>query len=177
MSTHNPTIETHVPVTVDIPEEATDLLVGRPDIPPPSLWQHAVEVTHRTSGKRAVVARMDWSTNMFRAYYPDEGERDATGRPAGRFAERSEWEHCREWKPSVTLSPKELARQAAREQLEKEIAKLDARGLAAVSVLCDDPEPAKALAKLEALRHLGVVQVSSEAAQMAVAEVKKGGGK
>jgi len=159
-----PTIETHIPLTEEIPPEPTELAVGRPDIPPPSLWQHSVKVVHKVTGKTAIVQRVDWAMNMFRAYYPDEG----------RFAERTEWEHCRNWDVAVTFSPKELERQRARAQLDEEIAKLDPKGFAAVTVLCDDPDPARALAKLEALRQLGVVKASPEAAAHVVAEVKKG---
>lgn len=176
-----PTIETHVPVKVgadEIPEEGNELAVGRPDLPTPSLWQRAVRATHKVTGRRAIVHRVDWATNMFRAFYPDEGDPDpATGRPKGRYSERTEWEHCRDWQVEVTFSPRELERQKARAQLEVELSTLDAADLAAVSVLCDDADPAKALAKLEALRRLGVIKASSEAAQMAVAEVRKGQGR
>ncbi len=169
-----PSIETHIPVKVEIPAEGDDLAVGRPDLPPPSLWQQSVQVTHKKTGRPAVVARVDWATNMFRAYYPDEGPKGVDGKPSGRYSQRTEWEHCRDWEPTVTFSPRELERQAARELLEEEIGKLDAKSLAAVSVLCDDPDPAKALAKLEALRQMGVIRATSEVAQVAVAEVTKG---
>lgn len=180
---NTPSIETHVPLQVHIPEEPRELAVGRPDIPPPSLWKGSVKVrtahTHRWgAGKEAVVVRVDHSTNMFRAFYPDEGPiDDTTGKPVGRFAERTEWEHCRDWTVEVTFSPKELERQAARMKLESEIALLDKTSLAAVSILCDDADPVKALAKLEALRQLGIVKASSEAAQVVIAETTKKGGK
>lgn len=170
-----PSIDTHVPVTAEMPNEATDLAVGRPDLPVPSLWQKAVQVKHKITGKVAVVATVDHAMNMFRAFYPDEGDIDLdTGRPKGRFSARTDWEQFKNWDVAVTFSPRELERQAAMARLHTEIAKLDATGLAAVTVLCDDPDPTKALAKLEALRALGVVKVSTEVAQVAVAEVKKG---
>lgn len=169
-----PSLATHVPVKVDLPDEDTELSVGRDDLPTPSLWQRSVEAKHKITGRRAVVARVDWATNMFRAFYPDEGDPGPDGKPTGRFAERTEWEHCRDWDVAVTWSPQELERQAAQRKLQGEIATLDPKSLAAVSVLCDDTDPVKALAKLEALRQLGVVKTSAEAAQMAVAEVKKG---
>jgi hypothetical protein len=169
----SPSLETHVPVQVHVPSERNDVLVGRPDLPTPSLWQNSVLVTHRETKRRAVVHRVDWATNMFRPYYPDEGEVDPeTKKPKGRFAERTEWEHCRDWLVEVTFSPAELARQAARDRLEAEMALLDAKELAAVAVLCDDPDASKALAKLEALRALGIVKVSAAAAAEAVAEVQ-----
>lgn len=166
-----PTVETHVPITAEMPDESTELAVGRPDLRTPSLWQHSVKVTHKVTGREAVVARVDYGTNMFRAFYPNEGP-VIDGKPSGRFAERTEWENCRDWRVDVTFSPRELERQQARVQLEQEIAKLDANSLAAVTVLCDDPDPAKALAKLEALRRMGIIKTSSDVAQAAVAEVK-----
>lgn len=169
MSTHlAPTIDTHVPIIVEMPTEPNESTNDRPDLPVPSLWQKSVQARHKVSGKVAIVVRVDWSMNMFRGFYPDEGDLDEDKKPKGRFATRTEWEHCRDWEVSVTYSPKELARQEARAQLEAEIRKLDAKGLAAVRVLCDDDDPAKALAKLEALRQLGVVKVSAEAAVEAI---------
>ncbi len=168
-----PSIETHVPKTAEIPEEENELAVGRPDIPVPSLWQQSVRVVHKVTKQPAIVARVDWSMNMFRAYYPDEID-PKTG-DKGRFATRTEWQHCRDWDVEVTFSPRELERQAARQLLEDEISRLDAKSLAAVTVLCDDTDPEKALAKLTALKELGVVKVSVAAAKVAVDEVKKGG--
>ncbi len=37
-----PNINTHIPVTTELPTEANDLASGRPDEPVPSLWQQAV---------------------------------------------------------------------------------------------------------------------------------------
>lgn len=173
-----PSIDTHIPKTASLPAEPAHLSDGRPDLPTPSLWQNSVRCTHKVTGKPAIVVRVDYGTNMFRAFFPEEGDIDPdTQERKGRFAERTEWEHCANWDVEVTYSPKELERQAARAQLEMEISKLDATGLAAVTVLCDDPDPTKALAKLEALRALGVVKVSSEAAKVAVDAVKKAGAK
>jgi len=170
----NPTLDTHEPVKVHIPPENNELISGRPDLPTPSLWQKSVKVVHKLSGIEAVVVTVDYATMMFRAYYPDQGDIDEeTGKPKGRFADRTEWEHCREWNVAVTYTPRELERQKARAALDAEIARLDPRELAAVAVLCDDPDPAKALGKLEALRALGVVRVSSAAAQEAVAAVRE----
>lgn len=171
-----PSIATHIPVTVDeLPEEEADLASNRPDEPTPSLWQRSVKVRHKATGKPAIVHRVDWATNMFRAYYPDETSSDGK---QGRFAERTEWEHCRDWDVEVTFSPRELERQAASKRLHEEIAKLDEASMAAVAVLVDGDEPAKALAKIEALRKLGVIKASAEAAAVAVEETKaKRGGK
>lgn len=163
---HAPTIETHVPVVAELPDETNDLMMDmRQDIPPPNLWQKSVKAKHKLSGRSVVVARVDWATMMFRAYYPDED----------RFATRTEWEHCRDWDVEVTFSPKELERQAAKVKLDAEIAQLDAKSLAHVMILCEDPDPAKALAKLEALRAMGVIKASAPAVEAVVAETKKGG--
>ena len=165
----NPTISTHVPLTMDIPNEEQNVLTGRPDIPPPSLWQRSVRVTHKVTKKPAVVVRVDWATNMFRAFYPDE--MNASGE-LGRFAERTEWQHCRDWDVDVTFSPQELERQAARKLLEEEIAKLNREDLAAFSVFCDDPDPAKNLGKLHALRKMGVIKGEPEVVAVAMTEAK-----
>lgn len=170
----NPTIETHIPKTQEIPSESNDLAVGRADAPTPSLWQRSVKVVHKVTKKPAIVHRVDWGTNMFRAFYPTEGETDPnTGLPQGRFSERTEWEHCRDWDVEVTWSPKELERQAARKKLEEEINKLDAASIASVTVLCDDPDPAKALAKLEAMRAMGWIKGPAPVVAAAV-EKKRG---
>ncbi len=155
MSTHQaPSIDTHVPLLAELPKENNDSLVGRADIPPPSLWQHSVRCTHKVTKKPAIVVRVDWGTNMFRAYYPTERGPDGS---TGRYSERTEWEHCRDWDVEVTYSPAELERQAARKVLEAEIAQLDADDLAAVAVFCDDPDPAKNLGKLRALQRMGAI--------------------
>lgn len=182
-----PNPETHVPVKVHIPvkEDASSIAAGRPDLPPPSLWERSVKVVRKLDGKEAIVNSVDLRTMMFRAWYPDEGPvvaDEKTGQPvrAGRFADRTEWESCKDWNPSVVFSPKELERQAAQQLLDEEVAKLDQRELAAVSVLVDGDDPAKGLAKLEALRMLGIIKsvaVSQEALTPPVLppEPKKGG--
>ena len=168
----NPTIATHIPVTEEIPEEAAELAVGRPDAPTPSLWQRAVRVKRKVDGKTAVVQRVDWYTNMFRAFYPDEGEIGENGKPAGRFSERTEWEHCANWDVEVTFSPSELERQAAARALQDEMSKLNAAEIGLVSVLCDDPDPAKALAKLHAMRNAKLIGGGVDALAAAVDEVR-----
>lgn len=149
-----PSIDTHIPVTQAI-EKQDAHLHERPDLPVPSLWQKSVKVVHKLTKQPAIVARIEHATMQFRAYYPDQ--LDETGNP-GRFASRTEWEQCANWDVEVTYSPKELDRQVARKRLTDELAAMDADSLAAVSVLCDDMDPEKALAKLEALRRLGVVK-------------------
>src|SRR5690606_21902389 len=120
--------------------------------------QQSVRVRHKVTGRVAVVARIDHGMNMFRPYYPD----------TKTFAPRTHWEHCREWDVEVTFSPKELERRAATEQLEQELAELDADAMAAFVALVDEDDPAKALGKLEALRRLGVIKAPPEAAQAVV---------
>lgn len=165
-----PSIETHIPLTVaELPNEPAELAADRPDAPTPSLWQRSVKVKHKVTGKPAIVHKVDHGTMMFRAYYPDELNKDGG---IGRFAERTEWEHCRDWDVEVTFSPRELERQAARAQLEAEISRLDAKELALVSVLCDDPDATKALAKLEAMRSAGLIKGAPEVVAVAVDEVK-----
>ncbi len=171
-----PNISTHVPLTANLPKESNDLSVGRPDLPTPSLWQEAVQCTHKVTKKVAVVARVDWGTNMFRAFYPDEGEIDpTTSKPKGRFSERTEWEQCNAWDVAVTFSPRELERQKALTLLEDEMGRLDPTESAAVMVLVDGDDPVRGLAKLEALRRLGVIKMSPAAAQVVMAETKKAG--
>jgi len=154
----NPSIATHVPLTAEIPEENQGQLTGRPDLPAPSLWQGKVKVRHRTTGKPAVIVRVDHAMMMFRAYYPTDND------GAGRFSERTEWEHCRNWEPEVTFSPAELERQAALKLFEEEIGKLDGRQLATAKLLCDDPDPNKALAKFRLLIDSGMLTLPDSAA-------------
>ncbi len=170
-----PNIETHIARTFDeMPKEDVEI-VERPDLPVPSLWQKAVSVKRKADGKLAVVAKIDHAMMMFRAFFPNEGDVDPdTGKPKGKFSSRTEWEQCAQWDVEVTYSPKELARQAAQAQLDVEIAKLDKTSMGRVMVLCDDPDPAKALAKLHVLLEMGALKVSPEAAQ-AVVESRKGG--
>lgn len=173
---NQPTIETHIPVHGELPEEPVHE-ADRKDIPVPSLWQPGVRVFHRQTKRRAVIVRADHATNMFRAFYPDDGPLNEAGVPEGRFSTRTEWEQFANWEVETTFSPRELERQAAAAKLSEEIAQLDPTSLAAVSVLCDDTDPVKALAKLEALRALGVVKASAAAARVVVEAVNKKGGK
>lgn len=174
MNTHQvPSIETHIPKTEAVPNEPNELAVGRPDAPTPSLWQRSVKVKHKVTGRPALVHKVDWSMNMFRAFFPEEGEIDPeTGRPVGKFSERTEWEHCANWDVEVTFSPAELERQAAKTRLSEEIAKLEGRSLALATMLCDDPDPAKALGKLELMISAGLIQGSPDALTAAAAEVR-----
>ncbi len=170
----SPSIETHVPVTGELPKEGVDLAVGRPDLPTPSLWQTSVQVAHKVTKRRAIVARVDYGTNMFRAFYPDEGETGPEGKPLGRFSERTEWEQCHAWDVSVTFSPRELERQKARAMFEDEILKLDPNEYAAVTALVDGDDPVKGLAKLEALRRLGVLKAAPATVHAAMNDKKAG---
>lgn len=174
MNTHLvPSIETHIPKTEAVPDEPAELAVGRPDAPTPSLWQRSVKVRHKVTGRPALVHKVDWAMNMFRAFFPEEGDVDPeTGKPLGRFAERTEWEHCANWDVEVTFSPAEIERQAARARLSEAIAKLEGKSLALATVLCDDPDPAKALGKLELLISTGVIQGPVDALAAAAAEAR-----
>lgn len=153
-----PSIDTHVPLTAELPPENQGQLVGRPDLPTPHLWQGKVKVKHKATGRPAVVVRVDYGMMMFRAYYPEDNN------GAGRFSERTEWEHCHAWEVEVTWSEAELERQAAAKLLEEQIAKLDAKQIALARVLCDDKDPNKALAKLRLLIQGGLVKMPEEVA-------------
>lgn len=160
----NPNIETHVAETADLPGEDYGNLVGREDLPVPSLWQPKVKVTHKRTGRKAVIFRIDHGMQMFRAFYPDED----------RLATRTEWEQCKDWDVDVTFSPAELERQAAMAKLEEEINKLDARSIGLARVLCDDADPNKALAKMNLLVQSGMLTpMSAEAAEALIAEPKR----
>jgi len=165
-----PHVSTHIAEVAELPQEPEDHVEDRPDEPTPSLWQKSVKVTHKVSGRDAIVVRVDWYTNMFRAFYPDE--RNDKGE-LGRFATRREWEHCHDWHVKTTYSPSELARQAAVALLEQELAKLDAKDLALVQVLCDDPDPNKNYAKMMALRAAGLIKATPEVMAAAVEKGKK----
>jgi len=157
-----PNAETHVPIKVHIPADTDWNGAGRPDIPPPSLWEHSVKVVRKIDGREAIVRVIDLATMQFRAYWPDTNESDS----------RATWQHCRDFNVAVTFSPKELEKQAARNAYEAEVAKLDAKELAAVSVLVDGDDPIKALGKLEALRALGLIKARPDVAAQAIAEAK-----
>lgn len=154
----NPNLDTHVAELGELPENDHGQLVGRPDLPVPSLWQERVKLKHKRNGTIATIFRVDHSTCMFRPYFPDEK----------RLATRTEWENFKDWEIQVTYSPTELARQAAAQVLEDEIAKLDARSIGLARVLCDDPDPSKALAKMQLLVQSGMLTPMSVAAAEAV---------
>ena len=157
MST-GPSIATHIPVTMELPDEPDRGDVDRPVMPTPSLWQVGVKVKHRETGREAVVRRIEYATNQFRAWFPNEGESGEDGKPRGRWSERTQWERCDDWKPEVTLSPAELERQKIRAEFEGELAKVDPAMFEDIKVLCDDADPAKALAKLKAYRRMGAMK-------------------
>jgi len=168
-----PHVATHVAETAELPQEPLDQIEDRPDEPTPSLWQRSVKVQHKVSGREAVVVRVDYYTNMFRAFYPDERDKDGA---LGRYGTRREWEHCHDWHVRSTFSPAELGRQAALAKLERELeemAQTDPKGLALVQVLCDDPDPNKNFAKIQALRAAGLIKASAEVASAAVEAKKK----
>lgn len=165
-----PHVATHVAETAELPQEPLDQIEDRPDEPTPSLWQRSVRVQHKVSGREAVVVRCDYYTNMFRAFYPDERAGDGS---MGRYGTRREWEHCHDWHVRSVFSPAELDRQAAIAKLEVELAKLDAKDLALVQVLCDDPDPNKNFAKMQALRAAGLIKASTEVMSAAVDAKKR----
>jgi hypothetical protein len=154
----SPNHETHVPIKVEVPPDNDWNGSGRPPEPTPSLWQQGVKVMHKLTGKVGVVRVVDHYTNQFRAHYPETGEND----------DRTTWNSCHEWNVAVTLSPAEAEKQRAREALEAEIAKLDPEELAAVDALVDGDDPKKGLAKLEALRKLGVIKAKASVVQSAI---------
>lgn len=168
-----PHVDTHIAERVELPPEPSDDEQDRPDEPTPSLWQNSVKVVHKLSQRTAVVVRVDWNMNMFRAYYPDERAKDGT---MGRFSSRREWEHCHDWLVQTTYSPAELDRQAAHTRLEAELddmARTDPKGLALAQALCDDPDPARNFAKLQKLREAGLIKSSAEVMTAAVEKGKK----
>lgn len=141
MSNQAPNHTTHTPIQVVVPTE-DDVLLERPKMPTPSLWQDGVQVTHKADRERkGVVRRVDWVTRQFRL----------VGAP------RTAWESFDQWDVLVEKSAAEMAKDAARAALAAELETLDADDLAAVEVLCDDPDPAKALTKLNAMRKLGII--------------------
>lgn len=132
---------THTPIQVVVPTE-DDVHVERPRAPTPSLWQEGVQVTHRADrSKHGVVRRVDYVTRQFRLV----------------GAVRTSWESFDEWDVLVEKSQAEKEKDVARDKLRAELDALDADDLAAVEVLCDDADPTKALAKLNAMRKLGIL--------------------
>jgi hypothetical protein len=142
----NPNAQTHVPVKVTIPLDDT-MSTERPYMPPPTLWQEGVKVKHKRTGRENIIRAVDLATQMFRPVFDEYGN----------AANRTHHEQMSEWDVLVELSPAEKERDLARQKLEAELAALPADDLAAVSVLIDDADATKALAKLEAMRRLGIV--------------------
>jgi hypothetical protein len=142
----NPNAQTHVPVRVEIPIDDV-ATTERAVIPPPSLWQEGVKVRHKTSGRENIVRAVDHMTCMFRPVYDEQGSP----------APRTHHEQMSQWDVVVELSPLEKERDLARQKLEAEIASLSPDDLASFQVLVDDPDPAKAMAKLEAMRRMGIL--------------------
>lgn len=161
-----PSIATHIAQTADIPAEDQGQITGRPDLPTPSLWQAKVKIRHKITGEPAIIARVDHGTMMFRAFYTHRENREGQ---MGRWSERTEWEHCRDWDVEVTFSPAELERQAAKKLLEERILQLDPQQIAMARLLCDDPDPNKALAKLTLMIQGGLVKIPESDAAAALA--------
>lgn len=156
----NPNAQTHVPVTVDVPAESAWTGEGRQYMEPPTLWKAGVKVVHKLTGREAVIYRMDLGTMQFRPFYLD------TQSHAGR----TEWESSRDWNVSVTLHPDEMAKRDVRKKLDAEISALDPDELEAMHALVDGDDPAKGLAKLNALRKLGVIKSKPAVAAVAIEE-------
>ncbi len=147
-----PTHETHIPLKAEIPPPPEEIQAERPYVHPPNLWQEGVKCKHKVTGQEAIVIRIDLGTMQFRPYYPE----------TQTHASRTEWQACAEWQVETTLSPKEVARQEALKQLQAEMAALDKTELAWASVLAADDDPAKSLAKLEAMRAGGFLKGKPE---------------
>jgi len=141
MSQQQPDHSTHQPIKVSIPTE-DDLHVERPRMPVPSIWQVGVQVTNKADPNRTGTVRaVDHSTRQFRLV----------------GSARTMWDVFDEWNVLVEKTPAEKAKDEARELLAIELESLDADDLAAVQILCDDEDPAKALAKLGAMRKMGIL--------------------
>lgn len=132
---------THTPIKVVIPTE-DDLVLERERLETPSIWQEGVQVTHKQDpDRKGVVRRVEYTTRQFRL----------VGQP------RTSWESFDNWNVLVEKTAAEKAKDAARIELEEELAALDADDLAAVQVLCDDDDATKALAKFNAMKRLGII--------------------
>lgn len=147
MSQNVPTHETHQPIQVTIPTE-DDVRAERGPMPVPSLWQVGVKATHKATRREVVVRVVDHKTNQFRAVGDD----------------RTTWQACADWDVLVEPTPQERKKDEARLTLQAEIAELDGEVLPLVEVLCDDPDPEKALAKLRAMRRAGMLGAPVEPA-------------
>lgn len=141
MTQQAPDHTTHQPIKVLIPTE-DDVLVQRERLPTPSLWQVGVQVTHKADQTRTGTVRVvDYVTNQFRLV----------------GSSRTMWESFEHWNVLVEKTPEEKAKDEARELFLLELESLDPDQLLAVEALCDDPDPAKALAKFNGLKKLGVI--------------------
>jgi hypothetical protein len=142
MNQQAPDHTTHTPVKVVVPTEEDVIGIERDRLPTPSLWQEGVQVSHRhDASRKGIVRRVEYVTRQFRLV----------------GAARTMWESFDNWIVLVEKSAAEKAKDEAREVLASELALLDADDLAAVEVLCDDPDPTKGLAKLNAMRKLGII--------------------
>jgi len=135
-----PTVATHRPVMAQLPADE-EVVHERAPIPPPTLWRPGVKVTHKATQREGVVRVVDLYTLQFRLV----GE------------SRTTWQAMKDWDVLVEPTEEERERQSAGDQLREELSKLDAEQLALVEVLVDDPDPRRALAKLHAMRKMGVV--------------------
>lgn len=83
------------------------------------------------------------------------------------------WQSMADWIPQTTLSEAEVLLQETRAKLHQELASLDKGELAAVEVLADDPDPARALAKIEAMRRLGIIKTTTPPTKAEVTNAKE----
>ena len=158
-----PSVETHIPEKGDLPPEEERLIADRPDAPTPSLWQRAVKVKHKATGEPAMVVRPLWDTNQFRAFYSERLD-PITG-AKGTYGNRTQFESFERWEVETTFSPLELERQTAAAALAEEVASLTEQERAMVALWCDDPDPNKNVAKLQALRTAGMIKSSGPKAK------------
>lgn len=157
---------THVSLKQELPEEPKGDIDGRPDLPTPSLWQKGTGVTHKVSGRKAVVQTVDYAMRMFRAYYPD----------TGKFADKTEWENFDAWQPDVTFSPEELERQASVTEYRRALEMLDVDDLDDAQVFCQDADPKVSLAKLRMAIRRGMFTSVQAAVTDTKARKRKGDG-
>lgn len=151
-----PSAETHIPEKGDLPDEPERLIADRPDAPTPSLWQRSVKVKHKLTGEPALVQRIDWGVGLFRAYYTER--LDPESGKKGVFATRTQWESCSNWDVETTFAPHEIERQVAAAALAAEYDSLSDQERALVLAFCDDPDPNRNVAKLQALRAAGLIK-------------------
>lgn len=132
---------THQPIKVLVSNE-DDVIVERPRLHTPSLWQEGVQVTHREDATRTgTVRRVDWVTRQFRLV--GQG--------------RTIWESFENWIVLVEKTPEEKAKDEARDLLRMEIEALDPDDLQMADAFLDAADPAKALTQLAAFRKKGLI--------------------